>query len=629
MTSSPKTGTIKMPVPSKEKSWLEFFSDDRIYILVQVASVLGAGLFLYTSRITVAALSPALILLGVAVLLAYNSRHKLFSLILIGLFTSLILCLRFNYLPWGDPWFEYEMILRILTYQSISPATYPSQLPTLHVVVASLSLFTGMDPLLLFKYCIPPLSVIALVVIYLWTKEISSADTAFFAGLLLLSGTPYLHWTTQGVRETLGIVFFILALYISFRSIRDRQPSFIAVSLLLIIGLVLTHHLSALIFLGVWIVISLVYLYLVCDTQNLPRTSLITGIITTTTILTITAWWIGRLTFEFYEFSSITNSLFHSDYGIHLLLVSLIILYLIPVLVPDKILALQTLVQNILTRKKTIYRIMLIGSVFGCIVVLKFVLGKSTFFLTYPVPMLFNGICIILLSLIGVYYFLEKDRLVILAWAAVLSLVLIFSISNILPSYDALRLMEFLYIPLAIIAACGLSRVVNFVKSRIIVSILLVALVVISVITTFPALVFFGQSFEPGHLLYDNRSLIIQHDTTEISAISWLDISKARGVIDTDAYVGYPAKAILFADFFTIRKDYTFVQKGGYPYAVRPSSREHYLIILPRMKQYLEFGEQWMKEKWPLDKTDLSKIDTDCNRLYDSGSAVIYSYPTP
>jgi len=44
------------------------------------------------------------------------------------------------------------------------------------------------------------------------------------------------------------------------------------------------------------------------------------------------------------------------------------------------------------------------------------------------------------------------------------------------------------------------------------------------------------------------------------------------------------------------------------------------------MTRYLEFGVQWMKEKKPLDEAALSKIEYGCNRLYDNGNAVVYSY---
>ena len=70
-------------------------------------------------------LVPAVVLLGLAVFLAGYSRHRLFSIILIGLFTALILSLRFDYLTWGDPWSEYGMIQGIIAYHSLDPSVYP------------------------------------------------------------------------------------------------------------------------------------------------------------------------------------------------------------------------------------------------------------------------------------------------------------------------------------------------------------------------------------------------------------------------------------------------------------------------------------------------------------------------
>jgi hypothetical protein len=144
---------------------------------------------------------------------AWYSANKLFSVILIGIFTALILSLRFDYLCWGDPWFEFGMIQRIVSFSSLAPGIYPSQLPVLHETIAIIALFSAGDPLLLLKFLIPPLSVIGIYAVYRIAKEVSSStETAFFAGLLLICGTPYLHWTTQGVRETLGIALFVLVL---------------------------------------------------------------------------------------------------------------------------------------------------------------------------------------------------------------------------------------------------------------------------------------------------------------------------------------------------------------------------------------------------------------------------------
>ncbi len=596
-------------------------------IALQVVSVLGAGVFLYTSRFYFVAVVPAMLLLGMAVLLACYSRHRLFSILLIGLFTSLILSLRFEFLTWGDPWFDYGMVQRIIAYQSIDPSVYSAQLPVIHLIITTSSLFSGINSLDLLKFVIPPLSVIGLYAIYRFTKDISSNKTAFFAGILLLCGTPYLHWTTQGIRETLGIALFGLALYVSFSTIQSQKRGYLFISLALIGGLVLTHDLSSIMFLVVWITISVTYLYLICDIDRIRTTGLFSLIIASSTVIFILTWWVGHREFAYYQFYLLMNMIFHSEYGIHLFIVSLISLYLIPLMIPDKILLLRSMVNKILIRKKQIYAVLITGAIVCSIVVLNFILSKSSIVLTYPLPMLFNGICMIVLSLIGIYYFLDKDRLHILAWIAILTLILVLSMSEIVPFVDPLRFMEFLYIPLAIIAAFGMTRMAGLIVHANFFSIVLVVFVIASIVTAFPPVLFFGEPFEAGHPLYDTRSWVIQHQSSEISAISWLNNSNASGVIKTDAYVGYAARGIILKNSLTIISA-SFIRDWGYPQSFGTDT-QYYMIILSRMTKYLEFSEQWLMEKNPLSDTDLKKIDNDYNRLYDNGNAVIYSFSIP
>ena len=598
-------------------------------IALQVISVFGAGIFLFTSRFYPIALVPAILLLGVAVFLAGYSRYRLFSILLIGIFTTLILSLRFDYLPWGDPWFEYGMIQWILAFQSIDPSVHTVQLPAIHVIVATLSLFSGINLMDLQKIIIPSLSVVGLYAVYRFTKDISSStETALFAGLLLLCGTPYLHWTSQGVRETMGIALFVLALYVSFTAIQSHKKGYLFVSLLMTGGLVLTHDLSVIMFLLVWITMSLTFLYLMCDMNRIRTTALFSLLIASTAVIFILIWEMGHSVWGYGVFIGLMNTIFHSEYGIFLFILSLIVLYLLPLKIPDKILLLRSIVTKILIRKNIIYAVFITGTVVSSGVVLNFIMGKSNFVLSYPLPMFFNGLCMILLALIGLYYFLEIDRFHILAWIAALSSILVLSMSNIVPFVDPLRFMEFLYIPLAIISAFGVTFIAGHLRLSKILPLVLAVFVVISVATSFPPVVLLGNSFEPGHPLFDTRSWVIQHQPSEIAAISWLDNSHASGIIDTDAYVRYAIIGIIRTDALTSQAEYTFVKERGYPQSSDTSAEQHYLLILSRFTDYMEFGAQWLKEKKPLDREALTRIDRDCNVLYDNGNAVIYSFST-
>lgn len=595
-------------------------------IALQVVSVIGAGVFLFTSRFYPIVLVPAILLIGMVVFLACYSRYKLFSLLMIGIVFSLILSLRFDFLTWGDPWFEYRMIQEIIAYHSLDPSVYPAQLPVMHVIIATISLFSGINPLDLLKYIIPPLSVIGLYAVYRFTKDISSTETAFFAGLLLLCGTPYLHWTTQGVRETIGIALFVLALYVSFKAIQSHKKQYLIVALLLVCGLILTHHLSSMIFLIIWIAVSLTFLYLMCDLNRIHATALFSLLIALATLIVMVVWWRGRLGFAYTEFNHLLNTVYHSEFGILLFFISLIILYLLPLLIPDKIGVLRSIVSQILKRKKIIYIVFIAGTLVCSVVVLNFITGKSGFVLSYPLPMFFNGICMIILAIIGLYYFLEINRLHILAWVAALSLVLILSMSNLMTFVDPLRFTEFLYIPMAIVAAVGLTRIVNLVPRKKVFPLILAIFVIVSVVTAFPSVVFWGSTFEPGHPFFDTRSLVIQHPSSEISALSWLNNSHAAGFIDTDSYVGYAGVGIIRTGILTVQSEYPFVRQGGYPQSSSQNAQQHYMLILSRFTDYMEFGTQWLGKKQPLDQGNLTQIDHDCNLLYNNGNAVIFSY---
>ncbi len=595
-------------------------------IVLQVISVLGAGYFLFTARFYPIAVVPAVLLLGLAVFLGFYSRHRLFSLLVIALLTSLILSLRFDFLAWGDPWYDYGMIQQIITYQILNPSIYTSQYPVLHVLIVTCSFVSNVDPLSLQKFVIPTISLIGVYMVYKITQEISSAETAFFAGLLLLCGTPYLHWTTQGVRETIGLALFVLVLYICIRAIQYDSKRYLFLSVLLIGGLVLTHNLSMGIFLLVWLAFSLTFLYLVCDLKRMRKAVLFSLIITITSVVLMIGWWSAQREWVLYAFNGMMNRIFFCDYGIPFFLAIIILLCLIPLLVPEKIHSLRSFVQHILQKKDVIYKIFILITVIGCIIVLYSILGNSVFSVSYPLPMLFNGICMVVFSLIGLYYFLDKDRLPVLAWVAVLSVALILSLGNIIQIEDRIRFIEFLYIPLSIIAAFGLSRIAQSMGSPRFFPILVTVFVVISVVTAFPSVVFFGQPFEPGHPLYDNRSWVIQHHATEISAISWLDTSRATGVVDTDAYVGYAARGIALKDSLLIQSGYPFMRERGYSQSVGTNVQQHYLLILSRMKIYTEFGIQWLQKKEPLNDADLQKINYECNLLYTNGDAEVYSY---
>lgn len=559
-----------------------------------------------------------------SVVFACHSRYKLISIVGIGAITSLILALRFEYLPWGDPWFEYGMIQRILVYHTIDPAVYSSQLPVMHLVIVTISLFSATDPLLLLKFLIPLLSIIGVVAVYQITKEISSAEIACFAALLVLCGTPWMHWTTQGVRESLGLALLILLLYTSFRAVRSHDKSSLIITILLACGLVLTHDLSFMLFLFIWIAMSLTYLFFVCEISRIRISALFTLVIIVAAVVFMELWSFGKAIYGYTEVNTLLNTFSHSSFGIIVFIGGLTLLYLIPVTYPEKIRALRSGEKWILSKRNVIYVLLVGAALAGSGIALNFIMGNALFVLSYPLPMLFNGVCMIFLSLIGLYFFLETDRIPFLSWAAVLVLFLILSMIGFISFVDPLRFLEFLSIPLAIIAAFGVDYLYRHLKMPSLFPIILAVFVVISVVTAFPALVFFGETFSPSHPLYDSRSIVIEHNPSEIAAISWMNTSLSSGVIRTDTYAGYAARGIIISDTIVVEKSNPFTHLN---ISERGAEKPQYLLILSRMTEYMEFGSQWQKEKKALDPVDLERISQKNNLLYNNGNVKIYSPP--
>jgi hypothetical protein len=217
------------------------------------------------------------------------------------------------------------------------------------------------------------------------------------------------------VRETIGLALFMLTIYVCVRAIRRENNRYLILALMLIGGVVLTHHLSMGVFLLSWLVISLTFLYLVCDIPKMRRTVMLSMGITITSVLLMVGWWSVKQGFEFAQLNVLMDSIFHSDFGILLFLVSLIIIYLIPLVIPNIIISLRSLVIQILQKKDAMYGVFIICTAICGVVVMNYLLGKSGFSLSYSLPMLFNGFCVGILSLIGLYYFLDKNRLPILA----------------------------------------------------------------------------------------------------------------------------------------------------------------------------------------------------------------------
>jgi len=585
-------------------------------ILFQLFLALLSILLLFYSRVDVVVLPFFVAVFFLMVFLAFKEK-KVFGLVTIAAVASLVLALRFRYLTWGDPWNEYAMILRLIEYGSLGKEIYPSQQPAMHLSIAELAIITKINPMALQKFVVPLFSVLSILFLYKFVKDyFRDKELGLLAGLLLLVGTPYLHWTTQAVRESLGLPMFLMAFYFSYKAIKSAKLSNLLVSIILITGLVLTHNFSTMIFIISWLGFSIAYVYL----HGKTRTFVPSLGITLFTIIAATAWW-GAVGGPLENFVKALK-LFLPDNSIVALVIFAGIMYALPSLIPGVIKVLRRFLESFL-EERVIQGLIIFIALFSAIIVVNLVRGKSFLILNYPGTMMLNGIVMILLSIVGLYFLLNLRGIPFLAWIAALALPLVFSIQRVFFFGDPLRFIEYLYIPIAIVAGAGLKQILVHVPRQVVKAGLVAGLASVSLVTAFPAVVFWGTPFEEGSILYDDRSWIIYHPNSEIKAVEWLDAVEIKGYIYSDNYVYYGAQWINSNDI-VIEKRMRLRPQPGSPKEKRTPSSNSYLLVTERMQKYVEFHEGMMHERYPLQESEIEALNKGTSIIYNAGGAKIY-----
>jgi hypothetical protein len=232
----------------------------------------------------------------------------------------------------------------------------------------------------------------------------------------------------------------------------------------------------------------------------------------------------------------------------------------------------------------------------------------------------------ILLSIVGLYFLLNLRGIPVLAWIAALALPLVFSIQRVFFFGDPLRFIEYLYIPIAIVAGAGLKQIFAHVPRQVVKAGLVAGLASVSLVTAFPAVVFWGTPFEEGSILYDDRSWIIYHPNSEIKAVEWLDAVEIKGYLYSDNYVYYGAQWINNNDLVIEKRMRLRPQLGSSKQysGVRTPLISSYLLVTERMQKYVEFHEGMMHERYPLQESEIEALNKDTSIIYNAGGAKVY-----
>lgn len=566
------------------------------------ALILNA-LLLYVSRTYMIALY---LFLPLYFFLVYHILHyeenTLQKLTAISILTATSLSLRFDYLIWGDPWADYAINKGILE-SKLFPLTNEEPLARFLTIFASM--LTGIDAMTVQKFLIPALGSLAVPTLYVFMQDFMPKRGALYSGLLLMVATPYLHWVTQGVRESLGLFMVVLALYLAYRAVKMPSLKSMLLALMAITALPMTHPRAALIFLAAWIGFS--FFYLMYDFSK--NKSLCATFIATFALSYSLRWW------------EITNSrglsaikLFLSNYNIDLLegfliaSMGLLSLYFLPALVRSPF-------ETWLAKKRTL--IYYSGFALGfALLMYMLVFFNKNLALPYPVSYFIGSFIMLSFGIAGVYCLLEKGRTPILGWMLGLSLLLV---SNFILNYgdvvsqstspagDPLRPFAHVALPLAAIAGIGFFLIGERTGLGIC-KLIFPFIILINLITSVPSIVFTGLTFtKDSPLIYDERSWLISHTDKEIASVEWLKKYSSSSYVTSDRYIGYALRPT----GLDIIED-------------RELSGNGYILTTERMLQMTDFGETFYSKRKGIDLQKFNELDEKTDKLYSNNYADVY-----
>ncbi|PWR74713.1 glycosyltransferase family 39 protein [Methanospirillum lacunae] len=598
--------------------------NDRTYLYLCSVSCAAAACILLLSRIYPSLAPLSLICFGIAVLSCISCQRPGSSLVIIAATTALILSFRFPYLTWGDPWQDYESVLEVLVQGSTAAAGYRLQQPVFPVVVSALSGFLSISPMTVQKIIIPLIGSLSVSILYFMGREYTDRKTALTASLIYLASIPYLHWASQGVRETLAIPFFLLSIYFSHRAVRTGRVSDIFLSITVITGLVLAHHQSAFMFCVIFPVMTLAEIYLFKSDTRIRKDAGIICLIMAFALSLMLIWWKFRLTFIYISFIDDINKIspLHTIPAI-IQVIGIFLIFVCVAFLPSFYQGVTRPLRCLmywLSRKVWILQIggfcLAIG---GLILLVSSLAGYSFIAVRYPAPMISAGVLILLLILTGLPDFLTPKRFPLLLFAAVPLVLLALGLTRALPGIellwnsqiDPLRFLGYLWPPLALAAGAGILRIFKTEKRW---KIATVILFLFLLATTFPSVVLMGTPFEKGTIWYDNRSFVISHPDTEIQAIEWFKGEKTDGTLTSDRYA-FSAARWLNTQGSSVKEP---IERPS------PDSSYNYWLLTSRMSIYANFVEWITQEAYPVTTRERESLDLNTVRLYDNGDAVLY-----
>jgi hypothetical protein len=426
-----------------------------------------------------------------------KKEYKILALILLLAYILRILPYLLGYsIPITDDSLrDFEQVKYIIENKSINFNNHYGAFPVLHIIIFLINL-TGISSLKAFLFAPQIFSVIGILFFYLFLRKYFKEKESLFALFLIAVFSMHIYWSSQPVRETLGLFFFPLVIYLFDKEIEKESLLKKALLFLSFSFLIMSHNWSTLMTLFFLFFYSIFFIK-----EKRVYAFFLIGIFVALTFFYW--WWVFDFVFEL-----ISNIL-------KPIIIVLLFLFLFSALFikrfnPEKI-------------KKRRYAVLILVISFIFVI-----LSARLMSFSYPIQMFINPAIILFCILIG-FFFTNDEKINNFLKISIFYFIFpLLAITNYFLSdirtlhsipFDTLRILEFVIFPLSILAASGLIIISKKINKKYLFSIVILILI-ISGTFVYPLIFIYKTSFE-NTIFYDIRSDIRYIPEKGFELIKW------------------------------------------------------------------------------------------------------------
>ncbi|MFC1870580.1 hypothetical protein ACFLYE_04875 [Chloroflexota bacterium] len=177
----------------------------------------------------------------------------------------------------SDPWYAVQIFARIASAGHLLGSDIGGYyyMPVMHIVVVMTSQLTGLDPRNSLLFSLGLFAIISLVFIFLLGSKLVGKKVGLLAALLLAIDNLHILGGWWPVAQTLGFSLGTLVIFLVLRPIRGNTGEFKVITLLVLVVMILTHHLSSAVTLVILFLLFIGYQLFTSSHRNTKR---LTGI---------------------------------------------------------------------------------------------------------------------------------------------------------------------------------------------------------------------------------------------------------------------------------------------------------------------------------------------------------------